>query len=173
MSGRSKWRATMDCYVGFDASLRKTSICVVDSGGRVLCEGVADSQPDAIAKFLKSRARGAVRIGTMPGMRRRCSRCRSTRATATTPPASRDTDYWKTEHPQLCGEPDGGRPSLDARLRTSPPNSSTTRPGRPVGAGELQVRGTPLTADVNAPRCCGDDVQERAFYDVLRLGGGH
>jgi hypothetical protein len=50
----------MDCYVGLDASLRKTSICVVDGSGKVLCEGVVDS-PDAIAKFLKSKAPGAVR----------------------------------------------------------------------------------------------------------------
>ena len=57
----------MDCYVGLDASLRKTSICVVDGTGKVLCEGVVDSQPSAIAKFLKSRASDAVRIGIETG----------------------------------------------------------------------------------------------------------
>jgi transposase len=57
----------MDCYVGLDASLKKTSICVVDGTGKVLCEGVVDSQPSAIAKFLKSRAPDAVRIGIETG----------------------------------------------------------------------------------------------------------
>jgi len=61
--GRSEWRATMECYVGLDASLKKTSICVVDGTGKVLCEGVVDSQPGAIARFLNSRAPSAVRIG--------------------------------------------------------------------------------------------------------------
>jgi transposase len=67
MIGRSKWRGTMDCYVGLDASLKKTSICVVDGTGKILCEGVVDSQPDAIAKFLKARGSGAVRIGIETG----------------------------------------------------------------------------------------------------------
>jgi transposase len=67
MVGRSEWRATMDCYVGLDASLKKTLICVVDSMGKVLREGVVDSQPGAIARFLKSRAPGAVRIGIETG----------------------------------------------------------------------------------------------------------
>ena len=67
MIGRSEWRATMECYVGLDASLKKTSICVVDVTGKVLCEGIADSQPNAIAKFLKSKSPGAVRIGIGTG----------------------------------------------------------------------------------------------------------
>jgi len=57
----------MDSYVGLDASLKKTSVCVVDGTGKVLCEGVVDSQPSAIAKFLKSRALDAVRIGIETG----------------------------------------------------------------------------------------------------------
>jgi transposase len=59
--------SNMDCYVGLDASLKKTSVCVVDGTGKVLCEGVVDSQPSAIAKFLKSRALGAIRIGIETG----------------------------------------------------------------------------------------------------------
>jgi transposase len=59
--------SNMDCYVGLDASLKKTSVCVVDGTGKVLCEGVVDSQPSAIAKFLKSRALDAVRIGIETG----------------------------------------------------------------------------------------------------------
>jgi transposase len=57
----------MDCYVGLDASLKKTSICVIDKTGKVMCEGVVDSQPGAIAKFLKSKAHGAVRVGIETG----------------------------------------------------------------------------------------------------------
>jgi len=57
----------MECYVGLDASLKKTSICVVDGTGKVLCEGVVDSQPGAIARFLNSRAPSAVRIGIETG----------------------------------------------------------------------------------------------------------
>jgi transposase len=57
----------MKCYVGLDASLEKTSICVVDEAGKVLCEGIVDSEPEAIAKFLRSKARGAVRIGIETG----------------------------------------------------------------------------------------------------------
>jgi hypothetical protein len=51
----------MDYYVGLDTSLKKTSICVVDGNGKILCEGVVDSQPDAIAKLLKARGSGAHR----------------------------------------------------------------------------------------------------------------
>lgn len=57
----------MKCYVGLDASLKKTSICVVDEMCKVLCEGIADSEPRAIAKFLGSKARGATRIGIETG----------------------------------------------------------------------------------------------------------
>jgi transposase len=56
----------MDCYVGLDASLKKTSICVVDGTGKILCAGVVDSQPSAIARFLKSKAASAVGIETGP-----------------------------------------------------------------------------------------------------------
>jgi hypothetical protein len=58
----------MECYVGLDASLKKTSICVVDGTSKIVCEGVVDSQPSTIAKFLKSRAPSALRIGIETGL---------------------------------------------------------------------------------------------------------
>src|SRR5215472_10410993 len=62
-----RWRATMVCYVGLDVSLKQTSICVVNQAGSVVREGVVDSDPEAIAAFVRSKAPGAVRIGLETG----------------------------------------------------------------------------------------------------------
>ena len=95
----------MEYYVGLDVSLKQTSICVVNQTGSIVQEGVVDSDPEAIASFVRSRAPGTVRIGIETGptttwlwtelnrlglpvicidaaMLRQCSRCRSIRATA-------------------------------------------------------------------------------------------
>jgi hypothetical protein len=53
----------MDHYVGLDVSLKQTSICVVNQVGSVVREGVVDSEPEAIAAFVRSKAPGAVRVG--------------------------------------------------------------------------------------------------------------
>ena len=53
----------MEYYVGLDVSLNRTSICVVNQTGSVVREGVVDSDPEAIAAFVRSNAPGAVRIG--------------------------------------------------------------------------------------------------------------
>jgi hypothetical protein len=37
-----RWRATMECYVGLDVSLKQTSICVVSGTGSVVREGIVD-----------------------------------------------------------------------------------------------------------------------------------
>lgn len=42
----------MTHYAGLDVSMTSTAICVVDSNGSIITEGVVDSSPDAIAKFL-------------------------------------------------------------------------------------------------------------------------
>jgi len=52
----------MESYVGLDVSLKRTSICVVDRTGKILCEGAVNSTPEAIVDFVKSKAAGAVRI---------------------------------------------------------------------------------------------------------------
>jgi transposase len=57
----------MEYYIGLDVSLKQTSICVVDQMGSVVREGVIDSDPEAIAAFVRSKAPGAVRIGIETG----------------------------------------------------------------------------------------------------------
>jgi transposase len=57
----------MEYYVGLDVSLRQTSICVVSEMGSVVREGVVDSDPEAIAAFVRSRAPKAVRVGLETG----------------------------------------------------------------------------------------------------------
>jgi len=54
-------------YIGLDVSLKKTSICVVNQAGSVVREGVVDSEPEAIAAFVRSKAPGAVRVGLETG----------------------------------------------------------------------------------------------------------
>ena len=57
----------MQQYVGLDVPLMQTWICVVDQSGSVLREGVVDSDPDAIAAFVRSHAPGVARIGLESG----------------------------------------------------------------------------------------------------------
>jgi transposase len=57
----------MELYVGMDVSLKETSICVVDGEGEIQCEGSVISEPAAIAKYLKTKATGARRIGFETG----------------------------------------------------------------------------------------------------------
>jgi transposase len=57
----------MERYVGLDVSLKQTSICVVNQMGSVMREGVVDSDPEAIAAFVRSQAPGVVRIGLETG----------------------------------------------------------------------------------------------------------
>jgi len=54
-------------YVGLDVSLKQTSICVVSDTGSVVREGVVDSDPEAIAAFVRSKAPDAVRVGLESG----------------------------------------------------------------------------------------------------------
>jgi transposase len=54
-------------YVGLDVSLKRTSICVVNQAGSIVREGVVDSDPEAIAAFVRSKAPGVVRIGLETG----------------------------------------------------------------------------------------------------------
>src|SRR5213082_2468226 len=54
-------------YVGLDVSLKQTSICVVNQLGSIVREGVVDSEPEAIAAFVRLNATGAVRIGLETG----------------------------------------------------------------------------------------------------------
>ncbi len=57
----------MEHYVGMDVSLKETSICVVDDDGEIQCEGTVVSEPEAIAKYIKTNVVGAKRIGLETG----------------------------------------------------------------------------------------------------------
>lgn len=57
----------MEHYVGLDVSLKQTSICVVNQAGSVVREGVVESDPGAIAQFVRSKAPNTVRIGLESG----------------------------------------------------------------------------------------------------------
>jgi transposase len=57
----------MEHYVGLDVSLKLTSICVVSETGAVVQKGVVDSDPEAIAAFVRSKAPKAVRVGLETG----------------------------------------------------------------------------------------------------------
>jgi transposase len=57
----------MEHYIGLDVSLKQTSICVVNQMGSTVREGVVDSNPEAIAAFVRSKAPGTVRIGLETG----------------------------------------------------------------------------------------------------------
>src|SRR6201993_739524 len=57
----------MEHYVGLDVSLKQTSICVVNQAGSIVREGIVDSEPEAIATFVRLNAPGAVRIGLETG----------------------------------------------------------------------------------------------------------
>ncbi len=57
----------MERYVGMDVSLKETSICVVDGSGQIVSEGTVISEPEAIANYLKTKAKGAKRIGLETG----------------------------------------------------------------------------------------------------------
>jgi transposase len=45
-------RCRIEFYAGLDVSLETTSVCVVDSNGKVVREGKLPSDPDAIELFL-------------------------------------------------------------------------------------------------------------------------
>jgi len=57
----------MEHYVGLDVSLKLTSICVVNETGSIVREGVVDSDPEAIAAFVRSNAPSVVRVGLETG----------------------------------------------------------------------------------------------------------
>lgn len=52
----------VELYAGLDVSDKSTHICVVDSGGTEVWSGACATDPDAIARTLKTRAPGLVRV---------------------------------------------------------------------------------------------------------------
>jgi transposase len=57
----------MPLFVGLDVSKYATSICIIDEKGRRVREGVAGSEPGAIAEFLRGDRRRYKRIGLEAG----------------------------------------------------------------------------------------------------------
>jgi transposase len=57
----------MERYVVLDISLKLTAICIVDRTGKIEREGVASSDPEAIAIFMKSHAPNVARFGLETG----------------------------------------------------------------------------------------------------------
>jgi transposase len=57
----------MDQYVALDVSLRKTSVCVLSSLGRVVTEADVPSEPGALISFIRTHAPHASRIGLESG----------------------------------------------------------------------------------------------------------
>jgi transposase len=57
----------MEHYVGIDVSLERSSVCVVDVGGKVVAEAKIESHPDAIVNFLRRLGLSIERIGLEAG----------------------------------------------------------------------------------------------------------
>jgi transposase len=53
----------MNYYVGIDVSLEASSVCVVDSTGKIVCESKIVSEPDALITWLKGLKLELTRIG--------------------------------------------------------------------------------------------------------------
>src|SRR5437868_4902726 len=58
---------TMDHYAGIDVSLECSSVCVVDATGKIVREGKAASEPEALIAWFGSLGFGLVRIGLEAG----------------------------------------------------------------------------------------------------------
>ncbi len=56
-----------ELYVGLDVSLETTSVCVVDSQGKLFWRGAVATDAKTISETLKARAPGAARIGLETG----------------------------------------------------------------------------------------------------------
>lgn len=52
----------VEVYAGLDISDKSTHVCVVDSSGAVVWSGACATDPDVIARTLKARAAGLVRV---------------------------------------------------------------------------------------------------------------
>jgi transposase len=61
------WGMIVTYFVGLDVSLEETAICVIDDAGRILREGKAASDPEAIATWLKSINGEINRLGLEAG----------------------------------------------------------------------------------------------------------
>ena len=57
----------MEHYAGIDVSLERSSVCVVDSTGRIVREAKVASEPEALARFFDELGLPLARIGLKAG----------------------------------------------------------------------------------------------------------
>jgi transposase len=57
----------MDYYAGIDVSLKQSSVCVVDAGGKIIREDKVASEPQALIGWIGSLGFGLARIGLEAG----------------------------------------------------------------------------------------------------------
>ena len=58
---------TVGYFAGIDVSLETSRVCVVDGAGRIVREGEADSEPEALATFLRGTGLAFERVGLEAG----------------------------------------------------------------------------------------------------------
>jgi transposase len=58
---------TMDQYAGIDVSLETSSVCVVDSAGKVVREAKVVSEPEALIAWFRGLDAPVTRIGLEAG----------------------------------------------------------------------------------------------------------
>jgi transposase len=64
----NRWEISeMQFFVGIDVSLDSSSICIIDERGVIIKEGKADSDPIAIARFIRHRGRKVEHVGLEAG----------------------------------------------------------------------------------------------------------
>jgi transposase len=57
----------MDYYAGIDVSLEQSSVCIVDAAGKIVGEGKAASEPEALIGWFAARGFALTRIGLEAG----------------------------------------------------------------------------------------------------------
>ena len=57
----------MERYVGLDASLKQTAVCIVDHSCLSVKEGMVSTDPEAIATFISIHAKNVIRMGLESG----------------------------------------------------------------------------------------------------------
>jgi transposase len=57
----------MQFFVGIDVSLDSSTICIIDERGVIIKEGKVDSDPIAIARFIRHRGRRVEHVGLETG----------------------------------------------------------------------------------------------------------
>src|SRR4029077_13074758 len=64
---RHQGETTMDHYAGIDVSLECSSVCVVDTSGKIIREAKVASEPEALISWVGSLGFGLARIGLEAG----------------------------------------------------------------------------------------------------------